>query len=108
MSANIKRNMALLKILIKAGPEQRRAILCGASDSLIAAIAEIALNTLRGNVPLKPEQFKALKKKKTFIRQLSNKKLSLKKKKRLIEQSGGFIGPLLGFAIPLLTSLLTK
>lgn len=106
MSERVRRNWGLLKILVKAGPRQRKAILCNANNDLVGAIAEIALNTLKGNLPLKPSQYRSLKRKKGVIKKLSDRKVSLKKKKQIILQSGGFIGPLLGTAIPLLTSLL--
>ncbi|DAC80299.1 TPA_asm: gasderminX [Terrapene box turtle adintovirus] len=108
MSSCVKRNLGLLKLLSKSSPQQRRAILCSASDDLVAAISEIALNTLKGNVPLTQNQVRVLKKKRTLIKTLCNKRVSLKRKKHLVKQSGGFIGPLLSFAIPLITGLLTN
>lgn len=108
MSERVRRNWGVLKILVKAGPKQRKAILCNANNDLVGAIAEIALNTLKGNLPLKPSQYQNLKRKKDCIKKLSDRKLSLKKKKQVILQSGGFIGPLLGAAIPLLTNLLVR
>ena len=108
MSARVKRNLALLKHLIKTPPRQRKAILCAASDDLVAAISEIALNTLKGNIPLSPQQVRVLRKKRGLIKKLSNKKIPLRRKKHLVKQSGGFLGPLLSFAVPLLTGLLTR
>ena len=107
MSARLRRNLALLKMLATASPQQRKAILCSASDDLVAAISEIALNTLKGNVPISERQFRLLKKKRQLIKRLSNKRASIVSKKKLVKQSGGFIGSLLGIAIPLITSLLT-
>lgn len=108
MSNRVKRNLALLKLLLQSSPQQRKAILCSASDDLIAAISEIALNTLKGNIPLTPYQIRVLKKRRGIIKNLSNKRLPLKKKKQLVKQSGGFIGPLLSFALPLITGLLAS
>lgn len=108
MSSRVKRNLALLKLLITVPPRQRKAILCSASDDLVAAISEIALNTLKGNIPLSPQQVRVLRKRRTLIKTLGNSKLSLRKKKYLVKQSGGFLGPLLSFAVPLITGLLTK
>nr|XP_033799947.1 olfactory receptor 1009-like [Geotrypetes seraphini] len=47
MSSRVKRNQPLLKLLVQASPQHRKAILYTASDDLVAAIAEIALNTLK-------------------------------------------------------------
>lgn len=106
MSERVLRNLAVLKILVRAGPKQRKAILCKANNDLVGAIAEIALNTLKGNLPLKPSQYRTLKRKKGVIKKLSDRKVSLKKKKQVIRQSGGFVGSLLGAAIPLLANLI--
>lgn len=81
--------MALLKILVTASPPQRKAILCAASDDLVGAISEIALNTLKGNIPISASQHRVLKKKRQLIKKLSNKRASLTSKKKLVKQSGG-------------------
>lgn len=108
MSVRLQRNLALLRTLVVSSPQQRKALLCAASDDLVSAISEIALNTLKGNVPLSTHQMRVLKKKRGIIKKLSNKKLSIKAKKSLVKQSGGFIGSLLSFAVPLLTGLLSN
>ena len=108
MSERIRRNLPLLKLLIKTPICQRKAILCAASDDLITALSEIALNTLKVNIALTPQQVRVLKKKHRLIKSLSNKRVPLRRKKHLVKQSGGFLGPLLGFAVPLITSLLTN
>lgn len=104
----MKRNLPLLQLLIKTPPRQRKAILCAATADLVAAISEIALNALKGNIPLSPRQVSMLRKKKLLIRKLSSKQVSLKKKKELVKQSGGFLAPLLSIAIPLITELIRK
>lgn len=108
MSRRVKRNLPLLKLLVQASPQHRRAILNTASNDLVAAIVEIALNTLKGNIPLSQQQIKVLKGKRHAIKSLCDKRLPIKKKKQLVRQSGGFIGPLLSFALPLITGLLTN
>lgn len=108
MSICVKRNLLLLKLLIKAPLQQKKAILCAAPEDLVAAISEIALNTLKGNISLSGRQVSVLRKKRLLIQKLSNKKISFLKKKLLVKQSGGFLAPLLSFAIPLITGLLTS
>lgn len=108
MSGRVKRNLALLKLLVKMTPPQRKAFLCTASNDLVAAISEIALNALKGNIPLSPHQVRVLRKRRHLIKTLGNKRVSLRRKKVLVKQSGGFLGPLLSFAVPLITSLLIK
>lgn len=107
MTARIKRNLPLLKRLVSGSSPQRRIVLQEASDDLIKSIVEIAINTLRGNIPLTKAQLKRLKKEKVVIKKLCNKKQPLKKKRKTVNQKGGFIGSLLGIAIPFLSDLLT-
>lgn len=108
MSERLRRNWELLKALVKATPTVRKTILRDASSDLISAIGEIALNILKGRIPLKEHQKNILKKWRKAIRKLSDKTMPIKKRKRVVNQSGGFIGALLGFAIPLITSLLAN
>lgn len=108
MSDRLRRHWALLKALVKAKPAIRQSILRTANNDLIAAIAEIALNILKGKIPLKERQKNILKKWRTCIKKLSDKKYPISRKRRLVSQSGGFIGPLLSFAIPLIAGLITR
>lgn len=107
MTARIKRNLPLLKRLVTGSfpPEKNR--FTRGLDDLIKSIVEIAINTLRGNIPLTKAQLKRLKKEKVVIKKLCNKKQPLKKKRKTVNQKGGFIGSLLGIAIPFLSDLLT-
>lgn len=100
--------MALLQLLARSPPRQRKAILCSASNDLILAITEIALNTLKGSIPLTPRQVSVLRKRRNFIKKLSSTRISLRRKKHFLKQSGGFLGPLLSIALPLITGLLTR
>ena len=81
----------------------------GGRYNLILTLCEIAVNILKGKVPLNPTQFQKLKKKRAGIRLFADKKVGLlKKKKKLLNQSGGFLLPLLSIAVPFITSLITS
>jgi hypothetical protein len=108
MSARIRRNFPLLLLLVNASPQQRQAILATATDDLITAISEIAKNTLKGRIPLTSYQITALKKKKAVVKKLCNKRIAVKTKRKLVAQSGGFIGSLIGITLPLLSGLLSS
>ena len=108
MSSRVQRNLPLLEMLYKATPGVRRVIVCGSSTDFIDALCEIALNVLRGNIPLTDKQYAQLKKKKNIIRLIADKKVKHLRKKKTINQSGGFLLPLLGAAIPFITSLITR
>ncbi len=107
MSDRLCKNLPLLKLLYKASPKQRRVILQTASDQLILSLCEIALNVLRGTIPLNTIQYRRLKKRKDEIKYAS-KKITVVRKKRMINQRGGFLVPLLSVAIHFITSLISR
>lgn len=107
MSARLKRNASLLSALYHATPKKRKDILIHGSPDFIQALCEIALNLLKGNIPLSPSQFKKLKRQKTIIKLLSDKKTTLKRKHQVLKkQTGGFLLPLLAAAIPMIGELI--
>ena len=107
MSARLKRNFDLLKVLNKASPKQRQAILDTSKNDLIQCIAEIIQNLLQGNVKLSTVQKSKLKKYKSVLRTIANKKTKIAdKKKLLLVQKGGFLSALLAPAIGVIGSLL--
>lgn len=108
MSSRMQRNLALLELLYKSTPSMRRVIVGKASSDFINALCEIALNVLSGNIPLTDKQYKQLKKRKAVIRLVADKKVRLLKKKKSINQSGGFLLPLLGAAIPFIVGLFNR
>ena len=61
----------------------------------MTCLCECALNVLNGNIPLKPADKKKLKKYKQNLRSLVNRKFSVQKKKKTLNQKGGFLGALL-------------
>lgn len=108
MSARMRRNLLLLEALYKAPPRVRIAIVNNAGPDFINALCEIAVNVLRGNIPLTDKQYRMLKRNKTGIRLVANKKVRVSQKKKTINQSGGFLPALLGAAIPFIASLITR
>lgn len=108
MSGRLLRNHSLLKLLLKATPKQRRVILQAATDEFILCLCELALNVLHGNIPLTQQQHQKLKRKRTEIKFVADKKVGVKRKRRLINQQGGFLLPLLSVAVPFITSLINN
>jgi hypothetical protein len=82
-----------------AKPLVRRPLLTSASDELTKVIVECAINKLSGNHKLSKENGK-LRKYKNRLSMLVNPKISIKSKRKLLIQRGGFI-------VPLLTSILS-
>lgn len=101
----LKSNLSLLELLIQSFPEKSN--ICTASDGLIKAISEIALNALKGNIPLTPHQTHILKKGHMSIKSLSIENVSFKRKKCLVKQTSRFIS-FPSFVLLLITGLLVK
>ena len=52
------------------------------------------MNIIKGNIPIKLKDFKRIKQNKDLLRKLSDKKVSVKHEKKLVNQKGGFEGSL--------------
>ena len=89
MSQRIERNWELLKLLCKCKRNQQKAILEASGNDLLRAVCECAYNTLRGNVQLTTGQKRKLATYKNHLRQLADRKTSLKKKNQIVLQRGG-------------------
>ena len=106
MSRRIKRQAQMLKFLSKATPKTVKAIVTNCDGDLVDAISECSLNILKGNVPLKKCQHKRLSKYKNHLRCMTNKNISKRRKKALL-QKGGFLQALLSPVLSVLASILT-
>ena len=96
----LKSQLHFLHVLKDAKPQARRQLLISASDELIKAIIECAINTLNGNHKLSKDEKSKLCKYKNRLRALINPKITIKNKRKFLIQKGGFI-------VPLLTSILS-
>jgi len=72
----------LLRVLQRARPSVRKAILKEADKALVYSICELCDNTLSGNVPLTPTQKQKLKKHKTVLKKLAKRGESWVKKEK--------------------------
>lgn len=93
MWSRMWRNVTLLESMYESSPRVRRVIVADANRDWINALCEI--NVLRGQIPLTDKQFVLLKKKKNLIRLVADKKIRLNKKEKRLNQTGGFLLPLL-------------
>ena len=100
-----KKNLPLLQYLATGKPRIVNAIVKEADPQVMKAICECAHNVLKGNVPLSKSQFSKLKRHRKHLHLLTDKKVSQKRKKKVL-QTGGFIGALLGAALPALASVI--
>ena len=106
MSAVVKRALPLLQTLLASKPILRKAIIDHASPDLINAISEIVWNMLKGVIKLTPEQIHRLSRYKEQFRSLVNKRLSIKKKRKILNQKGTGAG--LAALIPIALTLLAR
>lgn len=109
MSASVQTNADLLRALATMKPSRRRLFLKSADKELIQSICECALNTLKGNVPLRTCQKKTLSRYKNFLRNLIKPKSGWKQKRKFLVQKGGallpaLLGPIIGVVLNSLTS----
>ena len=108
MSRNVQNHRDTLLYLYRARPRIIKAVIKEADSSLINAISELAVNVLKGTVPLSSRQKAKLKAYKSQLRRLVEKRTSLLQKKTIV-QKGGFLpallGPLTKLLIPLASTV---
>ena len=99
-----------MKIISKIRDAQlRKRILSEiADDCLYKALHEIAVNTVKRNVPLSRPAKISLRKYKLHIQNLARKTKNKKLRKRLVIQSGGFLPILIPAVASILGALLNK
>ena len=108
MSKRLNNNASYLHVLAKGTHKQRQGVIQGANKELITCLCECALNVLNGNISLKPADKRRLKKYKQNLRSLADRKLSTQKKKKTLNQKGGFLGALFTPILSALGGLLFK
>jgi hypothetical protein len=103
-----RKDVSKLRLYTICPKKARKEFLKKLKKSEVKAICECVINTLRGNIQLKSNDLKKLRKYKNTLRSLASKKQPLYKKKHLIVQHGGFLSTLLPIAVSLIGSLLMK
>lgn len=107
LSKALKKREYLTLLGEAAKKRKRRCALVQLADrSEILAISEIVDNLLRGNLPLKSADRRRLERYKTQLRHIASKKVSIKRKKKLLEQTGGFLSAIIPIAMSLLGGLI--
>lgn len=97
----------------KIKPEEREQIIHHLSDNAVQSLSECVYNIVKEeNSGLDERTKKRLKKKlghqKNVARVLASSSKSIKAKRKALTQHGGFLGTILGAAIPLLISLFSN
>ena len=110
MSSNrINKYLPILWKLAKAKTIKKRKQLLNLCDKYIYdIICDICYNVKLGKINIPPTQIKKLLKHKKHIRELADGKISIKKKRNIINQKGGFLPGLLVPALSILSSIAAK
>jgi hypothetical protein len=95
-------------VLKNAKLKFRKTILSNCNNELINTISEYVLNVLRGNVKLKDSQKRRLQKFRVQLRSAAGRRVALATKKKLINQRGGFLVPLLSAILPTIAGLIFR
>ena len=104
MSRLVKRQVLCLQMLNRThNAKLRKAILEYADAELISALCECAHNILRGTVRLTPREKVRLRRYRTDLNSIVSKKTAVVRKRRILQQKGGFLPALLS---PLASSVL--
>lgn len=93
--ASVKKHLPILKLVQTSKPKLRQQIILHCDSDFINTIDECIYNTLRGNIPLKRREIVKLKKFKKILRKICRCSDGLKKKRKIIVQSGGEFLPTL-------------
>lgn len=100
----LRKNSNYLRLLLKASPNQRRALIRTANKEQVSCLCEICLNILGGNIPV---NVKKIKKFKHTLRKLANSSTKNSTKKNLmLNQSGGFLTKILPMVATVLSNIL--
>lgn len=106
--ARLKRNINILKKIRKVSAKKRRSIINTASSDVIKTLSECCRNVLNGNCKIRPKLRKKLLRYKEVIREIGCYKAPLKRKRKLLDQKGGFLSALLGAILPLLSASISN
>ena len=91
MSSAVIRQRPFLEALFEASkaPQRRAQLLQNSNKDQITAVSELALNTLKGNVPIDPPLMARLRRYKAPLRTVGSKHLSAKRRREhLLKQRG--------------------
>ena len=96
-----------LILLANSKPAAAKKIIAKASQNVLKAISELALNMLNGVLTLNDAQKKRMKRHKNSMRRLAEVNSTLSAKKKII-QKGGFLSTLLSVGLPLIIKGVTS
>ena len=96
---SVERAKTTLILLANSTPSAAKKIIKNANSTVLKAISELSLNMLNGVVKLTPARKRRLKKYKNIMQKISEKKVKIADRRKLI-QRGGFVSELLRALCP--------
>ena len=100
MTKRLCRNLDFLKLLGGKNKSVRKKVLSDAKTDLLKCISDCCHNILNGNIEMTRKEIKSLKKYRQVIREVANKRIALRRKRKILLQHGGALP---GLLIPILT-----
>lgn len=103
----LRKHYHLLKHISKCSSAECSHIIKGLSDEVIRLMSQICINVMNKNL-LRNESdaVKRLTPYKKELKAVTRHKATVKQKRKTFEQKGGFLGTILGLALPLITGLI--
>ena len=106
MTSRILKQSDNFKLLYMCSTSQRKVLLKLANPALIYAICHFITYIINQKIPITTKQKRALAKKKSVLRTLSNSRTKTPRKKKLLNQhDGGILKTILGTVLNALASL---
>ena len=98
----IKKHGSMAMDMMQATPQTRKKLDKDSPSEVIRCVSECCHNVLKSNVHLSSAQKKKLYPSRQHLRRLASKSISVKKKKQILNQKGGFLSLLAPALLPLL------
>jgi len=112
VSDSLRKSFPLLKMTANMKRDNRQRILkeIGGDETVYNALHEIAYNTIKGNYKHPITHSKKLKRYKPLLQEfcVSKNKTCSRKRKQLIEQSGGFLPILIPALATIISSIISR
>ena len=102
--SKVRQHFEFLSYLSSIPPRRQKLLIKGADRPLLESLSEICINLLQQRLELSKAQIDKLRPYKRQIYQLSQRRHSVAKKKRIVQSGGAFITALLSTVLPALVS----
>ena len=102
--ARLQEHATFLRLLANSKSAMQRKLITTATKDQIDTLSEIALNLLKGTIPIQPHQFAKLKQNAKKLRRLASRVMSAKRRK-MLTRKGDFLKSFSTMLIPMLVKV---